>query len=379
MDNKPLDRGRAWIETNLTALEQNLSDIQAKTPEDCEIMAVVKANAYGHGVKGVAEHLAKRGVNTFAVATVTEAVQLREYVPQAEILVLGCTHPNDVKFLHDKKLTQLVQDGVYARALEDTGYKLNIHIAIDTGMHRLGIEPKNFSEIENIYNSKNLTVKGIATHLASPDSFEQSEIDFTNKQLEMFAELIRNLKAKGYTVGKQHTQSSYGIYNYPEIKNDYVRPGIMLYGVQSQNDKTKVKPNLYPVLSLKAIIAQVRWIEAGESVSYSRTYTANKRMKIATVCIGYADGIPRQASSNGANGLVRGNKVQIIGRICMDMLILDVTNVKDVEAGDVATFIGKDGNEEIRCEDLAEAAGTITNDVLAGLSDRLPRIFTEGH
>jgi len=377
MDNKPFDRSRAWVEIDLNALEHNLADIKAKTPDTCEIMAVVKANAYGHGVKIIAEHLVKKGIETFAVATLSEAVQLREHVPEAKILVLGCTHPKDVKFLYENKLTQLVQDEAYAKVLEDTGYKLSIHIAVDTGMHRLGIEPKDISDIEKIFACKNLKVEGIATHLASSDSFDKNEIDFTNKQLETFAELIRNLKAKGYDTGKIHTQSSYGIYNYPDIKNDYVRPGIMLYGLQSQNGETKVKTNLRPVLSLKAIIAQVRWIEAGESVSYSRTYTADKRMKIATVCIGYADGVPRQASGNGAEAIVNGVKVPIIGRICMDMLILDVTNASNVEAGDIAVLIGKDGNEEIRCEDLAESAGTITNDVLSGLSSRLPRISSE--
>jgi len=379
MDNKPLDRGRAWIEIDLDALEHNLADIRAKIPDSCEVMAVVKANAYGHGVKEIAEHLVNKGVKTFAVATITEAVQLKKHAPQADILVLGCTHPKDAKFLYNNKLTQLVQDGAYAKALEDTKYKLKIHIAIDTGMHRLGIEPKYFDEIKCIFNSKYLNVEGIATHLASPDTFEQSEINFTKKQLEIFTELINKLKAQGYNIGKQHTQSSYGIYNYPEIQNDYVRPGIMLYGVQSQKGETKIKTDLRPVLSLRAVIAQVRWIEAGESVSYSRTFTAAEKMKIATVTIGYADGIPRQASGNGANALVNGIKVPIIGRICMDMLILNVTNAADAEAGDIATFIGKDGNEEVRCEDLAEAAGTITNDVLAGLSDRLPRIIMERH
>jgi len=374
MADKPQDRGRAWIELDLSALDHNLADIKNNISENCEIMAVVKANAYGHGVEHISLHLTKAGIKTFAVATVSEGVQLRTFAPEAEILILGCTHPDDAAFLQKMNMTQLVPDAAYAKALDKTKHKLNIHIAIDTGMHRLGIEPSDYNEIEKVYNCENLNVTGIATHLASPDSMDQNEIDFTNNQLELFNNLIKKLKSNGHTVGKLHTQSSYGIYNYPELISDYARPGIMLYGVQSQNDITKVKTNLHPVLSLKAIIAQVRWIEAGESVSYSRTYTAEKRMKIATVCIGYADGVPRHASGNGANAIVNGIKVPVIGKICMDMLILDITEANNTEPGDIATFIGKDGKEEIKCEDLAEKAGTITNDILSGLSDRLPRI-----
>jgi len=374
MADRPLDRGRAWIEIDLKALGHNIKDIRKNTPPGCEIMAVVKANAYGHGVKEIAGYLSKNEIKAFAVATVTEGIQLRECVPNAEILILGCTHPKDAKFLTKNNLTQLVPDSAYAKALNETNNKINIHIAIDTGMHRLGIEPSGFKEIEDIFKYKNLKVKGIATHLASPDSFEKSEIDFTNKQLEMFDNLVKKLKSKGYNPGKLHSQSSYGIYNYPKIKSDYIRPGVMMYGIKSQNGETKIKTDLNPVLSLKAIIAQTKWIDPGESVSYSRSFTATKRMKTATVCIGYADGFPRHASGKNVNALVNGIKVPVIGRICMDMLILDITEAATTEAGDTATFIGKDGKEEIRCEDLAEAAGTITNDILAGLSERLPRI-----
>jgi len=152
----------------------------------------------------------------------------------------------------------------------------------------------------------------------------------------------------------------------------------MMYGVQSQNDVTKIKTGLCPVLSLKAVIAQVRWIEAGEGISYGRTFITEKRMKLATVSIGYADGFPRQISSNGGEGIVHGHKVPIVGRVCMDMIMLDVTDIEHVNPGDIATLIGKNGSEEIRCEDVAEGANTISNDILAGLGGRLPRIYIGG-
>jgi len=377
MGDKPHERGRAWIELDTDALAYNIADIRCKLPEGCDIMAVVKANAYGHGVGPVAGRLVKEGITVFAVATAAEGVQLRQYVPGEDILVMGYTHPQDANVLTKYDLIQLTADGVHAKALHDTGCKIRVHIAVDTGMHRLGIEPSDFSEIENIYGLSNLCVEGIATHLSSPDSLTDSDISFSNTQMDMFFDIVNRLREKGLNTGKLHVHSSYGIYNYPETRCDYARPGVMMYGIQSQNDETKNKTDLQPVLSLKAVIAQVRWIKAGESISYGRHYKTVKDTKLATVTIGYADGIPRQLSGKEGYGIVRGKKVPIIGRICMDMLMLDITEAGHVEAGDIATFIGRDGDEEIRCEDIAEAAGTITNDVLSGLSGRLPRIIKE--
>jgi serine/alanine racemase len=371
----PNERGRAWIEIDLDALAYNLADIRSKVPAGCEVMAVVKANAYGHGVERVAMRLVSEGIKVFAVATVDEGIELRKHVSEGEILVFGYTHPEDVRLLFENKLTQLVIDGEYAKALNDTGYRLNVHVEIDTGMHRLGVELSNFAEIESIFSNENLTVKGIATQLSSSDSLDASDVDFTNAQMEKFLTVADRLKSKGYNVGKLHAQASYGIYNYSGSSLDYVRPGIMLYGADSKNNDTKIETDLRPVLSLKALIAQVRWIEAGESVSYSRKYTAEKPIKLATVCIGYADGVPRQMSGNGGLCIVGGVKVPIVGRITMDMLMLDVTQVENVQAGDIATIIGKDGNEEIRCEYVAGASGTITYDILSRLGGRLPRIY----
>jgi serine/alanine racemase len=375
MGNKSLKHSRAWAEIDLDALAHNLADIRSNIPNNCEVMAVVKANAYGHGDKKVAKRLIREGVNTFAVATLTEGIRLRKYVPDGDILIIGYTCPEDATFLYKNKLTQLVVDATHAKALNDTGFKLCIHIAIDTGMHRQGIESSDIAGIENIFKYENLTVKSVATHHASPDSFDKSEIDFTNAQIERFTAVVCELKEKGYNTGKLHAQSSYGIYNYPNLSYDYVRPGIMLYGVHSQDDHTKIETNLKPVLSLRAVISQVRRIGAGESVSYSRKYITSKPIKLATVSIGYADGIPRQMSGNGGMCIVNGRKVPIIGRICMDMLMLDVTDAEDAKSGDIATFLGKDGDEVIRCEEVAAASGTITNDILSGLSARLPRIY----
>ena len=176
-------------------------------------------------------------------------------------------------------------------------------------------------------------------------------------------------------MGKRHAQASHGIFNFSEIAYDYARAGIALYGAMENNDDVYIQHNLRPVLSLKALISQVRWIGAGERISYGGIYTTTKAIKMATVGIGYADGVPRQMSGNDGMCLVGGKKLPILGRICMDMLMIDVTDLEDVKAGDIVTLIGKDSGEEIRCEDFAVASGTISNDILCRLGSRLPRIY----
>jgi len=373
--DRNLECSRAWVEIDLEPLAHNVADIRSKLSKDCEIIAVVKANAYGHGVLQVAQRLAHEGIDFFAVACLSEAVELREVLPDAEILILGYTPQKYAKYLSENNLIQSVFDGGQAKALSGSGYNLRIHVAIDTGMRRYGFEYTKISEIENVFKYENLRVEGMATHFASADSIEQSDIEFSKVQISRFNSAVMTLKNMGYCVGKLHTQSSYAIYNHPDIVCDYARPGIMLYGVQSLHGKTKLETNLKPLLSVKAVISQVRWINEGESVSYGRLYTATKPIKLASVAIGYADGIPRQMTGNGGMCIVNGCKVPIIGRICMDTLMIDATDIKDIKSGDIATLIGKDGDEVIYCEEVAEASGTITNDILCRLGIRLPRVY----
>jgi len=370
------ERGRAWIEIDLDALTRNTVELRSRLPRGCELMAIVKTDAYGHGAEMVAARLQADGVESFAVATAGEGASLRDSGITGNILVLGYTQPCDAGLLDTYKLSQLVFDAAYAKALDETGHKLSAHIAIDSGMHRLGLEASNLADIESVYSCANLTVEGVATHLASSDSLDADDVKFTETQMRRFLATVNALKGKGYSVGKIHAQASYGIYNFPELKLDYARVGIALFGVMSHDGDTRIKPNLHPVMSLRALVAQVRWIGAGESVSYGRTFTTDKPMKLATVSIGYADGIPRQMSGNGGVCLIRGRKAPIIGRICMDMLMADVTEVDGVATGDVATLIGKDGGEEIRCEDVAAASGTISNDIVSRIGGRLPKVHT---
>jgi len=375
---KPSDDGRAWVEIDLDALAHNAAEIRSLLPQGCELMAVVKTDAYGHGVEKCAERLRSEGVSVFAVATFDEGVRLRKNGLDGDVLVLGYTHPKDAEFLSAYSLSQFVVDVAHAKSLDAMGHKLRVHISVDTGLHRLGIDSLDIDGIESVYSYKNLSVEGVATHFASSDSLESADVEFTNLQMKRFYTVVDSLKRKGYDVGKTHAQASYGIFNHSGIKLDYARAGIALYGAMSSNDETKIMPALRPVLSFRAVIAQVRWIGAGESVSYGRIFTTDKPIKLATVCAGYADGVPRQMSGNGGICVIKGHKVPIVGRICMDMLMADVTGVDEVSAGDVATLIGKDGGEAVRCEDFAAASGTITNDILCRLGGRLPRVYIRG-
>lgn len=367
--------GRAWVEVDLDAIAHNAAAVRSLMGGNCDLMAIVKADAYGHGAVRASERLYREGVRAFAVATLDEGLTLRESGLDGDILVLGYTEPSDAHALHDFKLTQLVVDGAYAGALGETGKKLDVHIAVDTGMHRLGIAHDDLREIEGVYGRGNLAVKGVATHLAASDSLDDEDVEFSEAQLRRFGDVVSSLRGAGLDTGKLHAQASYGVCNFSSAGFDYARVGVMLYGVMSHFGEARLQPALMPALSFRAVIAQVREIEAGETVSYGRAFTAERPMMLATVCAGYADGAPRQASGRGLCCIVHGHRVPVVGRICMDMLMADVTGVDDVKPGDVATLIGADGGEVIRCEEVARASGTITNDILCRLGGRLPRVY----
>lgn len=377
MGNSPAADSRAWVEVDLDIIAHNAKILRSLLPDGCDLMAVVKADAYGHGAKAVSARLEREGIRAFAVATVSEGIDLREGGLSGEVLVMGYTSPADAELLCKNNLTQLAVDGAHARALDETGYSIRIHIAVDTGMHRLGIEYSDLAEIESVYACRNLTIEGIASHLASSDSADPDDMVFTQLQIGRFTGVVESLANKGYSVGRRHIQASFGVLNYPDADCDYARTGIALYGVMSRYGATDTMHGLKPALALRARIAEVRMIGAGESVSYGRTFTAEKAMKLATVCIGYADGVPRQMSGKGGVCIVSGKTAPIVGRICMDLLMVDVTGAGPVSAGDVVTLIGTDSGNTIRCEDVAEASGTITNDLLCRLGSRLPRVYLE--
>lgn len=366
--------GRAWVEIDRAALRNNAAFLCSKLPKQCRLMPAVKADAYGHGAVLIAKELNRIGVDAFCVACVSEGVTLRRKGVKGEILILGYTHPEAFFLLYRYHLTQTVIDYAYGAQLNEYGRRLHVHIGIDTGMHRLGERSENIDLISRFFHMENLKIDGFFTHLCADDSFGRREQAYTDLQAEEFYKVVHELQERGYSCPKLHLQSSYSVLNYPELAEDYARTGIALYGVLSTKEDTKEWKELKPVLSLKARIAAVKNLYAGESAGYGLGFTAGHNMKIAVVTIGYGDGYPRSLSGGIGTVLINGRKASVIGRICMDQTIVDVSGIPDVKAGDVAVLIGKSEEAEISVCDIAEQAGTITNEVLSRLGARLERI-----
>lgn len=367
--NNKFQRERAWIEISRENLHKNVYVLRNLIPRECSLMPAIKANGYGHGAVLIAKELNRMGIKAFCCASVSEGVELRRKGVKGKILILGYTHPKQFYLLKKYHLTQTVIDNYYARILNDYGRKIKVHIKIDTGMHRLGERPEN--DVLNIFKFKFLIVTGIYTHLCDAENKT-----FSKKQIETFYSTVEKIKKQGYSCGKVHLLSSYGLIQYSKFAGNYARVGIALYGVlSSRSHLDNCCIELYPILTLKARVAQVKLLYAGESAGYDLKYTTEQDRKIAVLTIGYADGIPRELSCGNGRVLVNGKTAPIIGLICMDMILADVTDVPNVKSGDIATIIGKDGDEEITVYELSEASGTITNELLSRLGSRLNRIM----
>lgn len=360
---------RAWIEIDLDNLEHNIREIQRIIPSNTKIMAVVKANAYGHGMVSIARKLNEIGIFDFAVATLEEGITLRKNQIQGNILILGYTSIENIKYVVSYDLIQTIVDMEYASRLSSLGMKIKTQIKVNTGMNRIGISYKEIESIKKIYQNPLLEVSGIFSHFCVADSGEEEDIAFTHMQIDRFNTVIEELKRANIMVGKTHLQSSYGILNYPECKYDYVRPGIIMYGVDSEkNVYKKRKLDMKPVLSLKARVTSVKEIEEGTCIGYGRKYKANQKEKIVSVSIGYADGYPRNLSCKGAKVLINGEYADVVGRICMDQLMVR-TSLIDVKEGDVVTLLG--GEDLLSATEIASLGDTITNELFSRLGERL--------
>lgn len=367
---------RAWIELDREALTHNIEVYKSRLPAGCKIMGVVKANAYGHGDRAVAAHLESLGVDHFATAALDEAVRLRTYGIRGEILILGYTDPAFFPLLAQHDLTQTATCPAHAGALErfgrEQGAPLKVHLAVDTGMHRIGFLPEDLDAMEGCYRSGRMRVTGIYSHLCVADTEEEEHVAFSENQAETFRRVTEALARRGLDLGTVHLLSSYAAVNYPRYAYDYARLGILMFGVKSSpQDYLRQDLDPRPVLTLKARITSLRDIGPGESVSYGRIFRAEKPTRVASVAVGYADGIPRCLSGGKLRAIVGGRYVSGVGRICMDQLMLDVTGVDGVAVGDEAVFIGRDGDCVIYAEELAENAGTITNELVSRLGGRL--------
>lgn len=374
-DRQEYKCARAWLELNRSALRHNVNTLRERLPDSCKLMPAVKADAYGHGAALVAQVLQEEGVDAFCVACVKEGVQLRKKGIRGMILVLGYTHPKQFALLEEYRLTQTVVDHAYALQLNAYGRTLHVHIGIDTGMHRLGVRSDHLEQVADIYEMEHLAVDGLFTHLCVSDSMAAAARSYTDAQAQAFYRLVGQLQQRGYPCACIHMQASYGVLNYPDLAGDYARVGIALYGVLSTKEDTALWQSLLqPVLSMKARVATVKMLYQGESAGYGIRFTAKQDMKIATLSAGYADGVPRALSEGVGSVLIRGCLAPVIGRICMDQMTVDVSAVPHVQAGDEAVLIGRCGDLEISAGDIAAQAGTITNEVLSRMGERLERV-----
>lgn len=363
MEKVCLKTKRSWIEINEKNLQHNVAVLKGVMPPKCELMAVVKAGAYGHGACEISQSLNKMGVMAFAVATIEEGIALRKYGIRGEILILGYTDVNRAFELREFDLMQTLIDSEYAKALNCHNVGVKVHIKIDTGMRRLGIPCTEFGAVKKIFSMKNLDVCGIFTHLSCADSRLPDDVAFTKGQIDGFYRLIDGLRDSGIETPKLHIQSSYGLLNYPELVCDYIRVGIALYGVlSSPEDNTVLRLDLRPVLSLKSRVVLIRSVNRGDSIGYGRNYIAERDSRIAIIAIGYGDGFPRNLS--GRNLLIHRQLVPIVGRICMDQLAVDITDAGNVRVGDIVTLIGAEGYPELSAPVVAQDLGSISNELL---------------
>ena len=362
---------RAWREVDLEALAHNAAVLQGALSPGQELMAVVKADAYGHGAVPVCRRLRRAGVRAFAVACLAEGIALRKAGIRGTILILGYTPPEEAPLLRRWRLTQTVADAAHGRALADQGCPVRVHLALDTGMHRLGIPAGDREAIAALYRLPHLRIEGVFSHLCVSDSLAAADADYTQRQLGRFYDTVAWMREQGLDPGAVHVQASYGIWNLPSQPCAYARAGIALYGVRSDGAPVRQNLDLRPVLALRARVASVRHLEPGEAAGYGRAFHAERETKLAVVTIGYADGLPRCLPQRGGEVLLRGRRCPMVGRMCMDQLLVDVTGLDEVSPGDIVTLIGRDGGQEIQAEEAAERCGTITNELLSRLGSRL--------
>lgn len=371
-------KSRAWIEIDRAALVHNVSKLQALLPGDCRLMPALKADAYGHGAVLVAKELNRIGIYDFCVACVSEGIALRKAGIRGEILILGYTHPSRIPLLHQWRLTQTVVDYEYAAILNQFGRPLKVHIKIDTGMHRLGERSEHREQLLQMIEMEHLKVEGAFTHLCTDDRNTEMDQAYTMKQADAFYEVLEEWERHGFVCPKIHLLASYGVLNYPELAGDFARVGIALYGVRSaRTDYDRFSTRLRPVLSLKARVASVRELSVGEGAGYGLSFVARRPTRIAALAIGYGDGLPRSLGDGAGAVLLQGRRAVILGRICMDQTLVDVTEIPQVRAGDIAVLIGRAGDAELTAYEMAEAAGTITNEILSRMGSRLERILLQ--
>jgi len=364
-------------EIDLDAIAFNLGQVRNLVGPNVKICAAVKADAYGHGAVPVCRTLVTGGVDVLAVASVEEAAEIRDAGIDTPILLLGCSLIEDIPEIVERNLIAAVCEIDFAQALSrravEVGTRTPIHIKIDTGMGRAGVqEPDALEFAREVAGLPGLDIQGIFTHLPSADD----DLDYTREQIARFTDLVGKLDADGISIPIRHCANSAAVLNLPELHLEMVRPGILIYGMY--NGKPPIgMPELRQAMKFKTRIVFLKELPAGHTVSYGRTYTTTKTTKVATIPVGYADGYAR-GLSNRAEALVHGVRVPVIGRVCMDLTMLDVTEVSGVSVGDEVVLWGRQNGGFIPVQELANILDTLPYEVMCGISKRVPRICVCG-
>ena len=385
---KILDHPMTWAEINLDAYAHNIRELKRIARPPARLMAVVKANGYGHGAVEVAREALQNGAQYLGVARINEAIPLRKAGLEVPILIFGYSPPNLAFLLIEYELSQTVYSLSTASALSEQairkGKKINVHLKVDSGMGRLGwvLEKTNDSqnnmavqnpvrEIEAITRLPGLTVQGIFTHFATADSADKSYADL---QLDRFLDLLHRLRKEGLEPPVRHAANSGALIDMPDSHLDMVRPGIATYGLNPSDEVDKHIVELKPVMSLKSKIIHLKKVPPGFNVSYGITFQTKNHTTIATIPVGYADGFNRLLSSRG-HMLVHGQRVPIVGRVCMDLTMLDIGGIGGVALEDEVVVFGEQDNEALTADEIATSLNTISYEVVSTITDRVPRIY----
>lgn len=379
MINRLEQYSRVCAHIDLDAVIHNMESMHNHISPDTKIMAVIKADAYGHGAVPIAWEMEEIPyVHGYGVASVEEAMQLRNANIKKPILVLGYTFPYSYETLINQEITPAVFRRDVLHQLDETAGRMKvktpIHIKVDTGMTRIGIRPDAEGEafVKEALASENLLVEGIFTHFSKADETDKT---FANRQLNSFLSFVKKCEQDNhYQFSYVHCSNSAGIIDMPDANQDLVRAGIILYGLWPSDEVNKEALDLKPVLSLKSHIVYVKEVEAGVPVSYNGTFITDKKTRIATIPVGYADGYPRNLSNSGTV-IICGKRAPIIGRVCMDQFMVDVTHIPECKEGDEVTLIGKDGNEIITMEELGDISGRFNYEFACEIGKRTPRVF----
>jgi len=383
-----LDASLLNAEIDLKAIADNVKELRRITQPQARLMAVVKANGYGHGATEIAQCALQNGAESLGVARIEEGIQIRKAGVQAPILIFGYTLPELTADLVQYDLTQTVYSlasaQILSRAAVSLGKKIRIHLKVDTGMGRLGLLPNNFragnsvaigtdaiDEALAISALQGLELEGIFTHFATADSADKS---YAEKQIELFSDYLERLHRAGLNPPLRHAANSAALIDMPQSHLDMVRAGIAIYGLYPSGEVNKKKVSLKPAMSLKTRIIHLKKVPAGFYVSYGITHQTPQPTTIATVPVGYADGLNRRLSSRGRM-LVHGRRVPIIGRVCMDLTMLDVGSIANIQIGDEVVIFGRQGNEMLTVDEMAASLDTINYEIVSTISVRVPRVY----